>query len=178
VTTQAADRSGHLPVNAEVSVQGDPPTQGLMLAPGDLEFAGNAVAHERRAARHLPRGDRYGISRLRRSDGVADARHSPRSIALMPCNEQAEPLIEEVNRLTATLTAKTGPSAWGRLAHGVASVAAGMRRNALLVIHGLGRRRGPDSAVVLLGLGKVGATAPFNGYSANPGPAYVDREPR
>jgi hypothetical protein len=147
-----------------------------MLAPGDLEFAGNAADY--RASFGSPELSALTtvLARLvAASDGVADAVTRHDRLALTRCNEHAEPLIEEVNRLTAALTAED------RVLMGEAGVtalcnrlAAGMRRNAYLIEQAWA----VDAALMrlLLGLGKVGADGTLGGYSANPGPAYVDRE--
>jgi hypothetical protein len=92
----------------------------------------------------------------------------------MRCNEQAEPLVDEVNRLTATLTeedrAVLGETGVTALCE---RLAAGMRRNARLIEHAWA----VDAALMrlLLGLGRVGADGAVGSYSANPGPTYVDR---
>ena len=147
-----------------------------MLAPGDLEFAGNAVDYRAGFGSTELSALTTALGRLiAASDGVADAVTRHDRIALMRCNEQAEPLIEEVNRLTATLTDEDR-AVLGEV--GVTALcerlAAGMRRNAYLIEQAWA----VDAALMrlLLGLGKVGADGTVNGYSANPGPAYVDRE--
>jgi len=147
-----------------------------MLAPGDLEFAGSAV--DRRAGLSSPALSALtaALGRLvAMSDGVADAVKRHDRLALDRCNEQAESSIDEVNRLTAGLTeedrAMLGEAGVTALCE---RLAAGMRRNAYLIEQAWA----VDAALMrlLLGLGKVGADGTVGGYSANPGPAYVDRE--
>jgi len=147
-----------------------------MLAPGDLEFAGSAV--DRRAGFSSPALSALtaALGRLvAMSDGVADAVKRHDRLALDRCNEQAESSIDEVNRLTAGLTeedrAMLGEAGVTALCE---RLAAGMRRNAYLIEQAWA----VDAALMrlLLGLGKVGADGTVGGYSANPGPAYVDRE--
>jgi hypothetical protein len=105
---------------------------------------------------------------------MADAVTRHDRLALMRCNEQAEPLVDEVNRLTATLTeedrAVLGETGVTALCE---RLAAGMRRNARLIEHAWA----VDAALMrlLLGLGRVGADGAVGSYSANPGPTYVDR---
>jgi hypothetical protein len=146
-----------------------------MLAPGDLEFAGNAADY--RASFGSPQLSALttALGRLvAATDGMADAVTRHDRLALMRCNEQAEPLVDEVNRLTATLTeedrAVLGETGVTALCE---RLAAGMRRNARLIEHAWA----VDAALMrlLLGLGRVGADGAVGSYSANPGPTYVDR---
>ena len=147
-----------------------------MLAPGDLEFAGDAVDYRAGFSSPALSALTAALGRLvAMSDGVADAVKRHDRLALDRCNEQAEPSIEEVNRLTAALTeddrAMLGEAGVLALCE---RLAAGMRRNAYLIEQAWA----VDAALMrlLLGLGKVGADGTVGGYSANPGPAYVDRE--
>ena len=147
-----------------------------MIAPGEREFAGNAVDY--RASFGSPELSALtnALSRLvAASDGVAEAVTHHDRLALTRCNEQAEALVDEVNNLAAGLTAEDR-SILGEV--GVTDLcdqlAAGARRNAYLIEQAWA----VDAALMrlLLGLGKVGADGTVGGYAANPGPSYVDRE--
>ena len=147
-----------------------------MLAPGDREFAGTAADY--RAGFGSPELSALttALSRLvATSDGVAEAVTHHDRLALTRCNEQAEVLVAEVSNLAAALTAEdrtilneVGVTALSE------RLAAGSRRNAYLIEQAWA----VDAALMrlLLGLGKVGADGTVGGYSANPGPSYVDRE--
>jgi hypothetical protein len=147
-----------------------------MFAPGDREFAGNAVID--RASFGSP--ELYALTNALNelvgvSDGVADAVGRHDRIALTTCNEQAEALVEQVGRLNSALT-DDDRSLLGDV--GVPALcdrlAAGARRNAYLIEQAWA----VDAALMrmLLGLGKVGSDGSVGGYSSNPGPSYVDRE--
>lgn len=147
-----------------------------MLARGESELAGNAVDY--RASFSSPELSALTIALGRlveASDGVADAVTRHDRLALTISNERADALVDEVNRLTGALSDED------RLLFGEVGVtalcerlAAGARRNALLIEQAWA----VDAALMrlLLGLGKVGSDGAVNGYSSNPGPAYVDRE--
>jgi hypothetical protein len=147
-----------------------------MLTPGDREFAGNAVDY--RASFGSPELSALtaALGRLvAASDGVAHAVTHHDRLALTRCNEQAEALVVEVNGLATALTPEDR-TILGEV--GVTALcerlAAGSRRNAYLIEQAWA----VDAALMrlLLGLGKVGADGTVGGYSANPGPSYVDRE--
>jgi hypothetical protein len=147
-----------------------------MFAPGDHEFAGNAPSYPAGFGSTDLTALTTALGRLvAASDGVADAVTRNDRIALTRCNEQAEALVDEVNGLAAALT----PEDRAMLPHvGVPDLcerlAAGARRNAYLIEQAWA----VDAALMrlLLGLGKVGADGTIGGYSANPGPTYVDRQ--
>ncbi len=147
-----------------------------MIAPGDVEFAGNAASF--RASFASPELSRLAsalTSLVEISDGVTDAVTRHDRIALSRCNEQADALVDEVNRLTAALTVEDrellGEVGVSALCERLAS---GARRNAYLIEQAWA----VDAALMrlLLGLGKVGPDGTVGGYAANPGPSYVDRE--
>jgi hypothetical protein len=147
-----------------------------MLTPGDREFAGNAADY--RASFGSPELSALttALSRLvATSDGVADAVTHHDRLALTRCNEQAEVLVAEVNNLATALTAedRTILNEVG-VTTLCERLAAGSRRNAYLIEQAWA----VDATLMrlLLGLGKVGADGTVSGYSANPGPTYVDRE--
>jgi hypothetical protein len=147
-----------------------------MFAPGDVEFAGNAVSF--RASFASPELSELAAALARlvaASDGVTDAITRHDRVALGRCNEQADALVDEVKRLAAALTDQdrelldeVGVTSLCDL------LAAGARRNAYLIEQAWA----VDAALMrlLLGLGKVGPDGPVGGYSANPGPTYVDRQ--
>ena len=147
-----------------------------MFAPGDVDLAGNSVGF--RAGFASPELSQLtsALARLvAASDGVADAVTRHDRIALSRCNEEADGLIEEVNRLTAALTAEDR-ELLGEV--GVTAMcerlATGARRNACLIEQAWA----VDAALMrlLLGLGRVGPDGTVGGYAANPAPSYVDRE--
>lgn len=147
-----------------------------MLAPGDREFAGSAVAYRDGFGSAEVTELESALSRLvAASNGMAEAVSRHDRVALVGCNEQAEALVEEVNRRAAALTAEDrailGESDVANLCE---QLAAGARRNAYLIEHAWAT----DAALMrlLLGLGKVSADGTVGSYSANPGPSYVDRE--
>ena len=147
-----------------------------MLAPGGHEFSGYAPGY--RVELGSPELSAL-TSALTTLAGISDEvtlavqRHD--RLALTSRNEQAEALVEEVNRLTAALTdddramlVDVGvPALCERLA-------AGARRNAYLIEQAWA----VDAALIrlLMGLGRIGPDGTVGGYSANPGPAYVDRQ--
>jgi hypothetical protein len=146
-----------------------------MFAPGDREFAGNAVAY--RGGFGSPELTALATaltSLVSASDGVADAVTRHDRLALVRSNEQADALVDEVNRLAVALTAED------RLMLGEFGVpvlceklAAGARRNAYLIEQAWA----VDAALMrlLLGLGRVGADGTVGGYAVPPGPTYLDR---
>ena len=147
-----------------------------MFAPGDREFAGNAVDYRASFGSTELSALTNALGRLvAASDGMAQAVTRHDRLALIACNEQAEALIDEVNRLSAALTDEAkgvlGESDVRALCE---RLDAGARRNAHLIEHAWA----VDAALMrlLLGLGKVGADGTVGAYSANPGPSYVDRE--
>jgi hypothetical protein len=147
-----------------------------MFAPGDTEFAGNAAEGRAGFGSTELSALTTALGRLvAASDGVAEAvtRHDRQ--ALTSCNERAEALVEEVTRLSAALTEEDRAILGGVGIPAMCDqLAAGARRNAYLIEHAWAT----DAALMrlLLGLGKVVADGAVGGYSANPGPAYVDRQ--
>ena len=147
-----------------------------MFAPGDVEFAGNATSLRASfASPELAQLTAALTELVAASDGVTDAVTRHDRIALGRCNEQADALVGDVNRLAAALTAEdrellddVGVTAL------CDRLAAGARRNAYLIEQAWA----VDAALMrlLLGLGKVGPDGPVGGYAANPGPTYVDRQ--
>jgi hypothetical protein len=146
-----------------------------MFAPGDREFAGNAVAYRGGFGSPEVTALTSALSSLvAASDGVADAVTRHDRLALVRSNEQADALVDEVNRLAAALTDEDRmmlgefgvPGLCARLADGA-------RRNAYLIEQAWA----VDAALMrlLLGLGRVGADGTVGGYSVPPGPTYVDR---
>jgi hypothetical protein len=147
-----------------------------MLAPGDLEFAGDAVGYRADFGSPALSALKAALGRLATaSDGVADAVTRHDRLALTRCNEQSEALVGEVNGLIAALSPedRAGVGEIGIPAL-IARLDAGARRNAYLIE----RAWSVDAALMrlLLGLGRVGPDGTVGGYSANPGPAYVDRQ--
>jgi hypothetical protein len=147
-----------------------------MFAPGDNEFAGSAVDYRAGLGSAELSALTSALSGLvAASDGMADAVTRHDRIALTTCNERAEALVEEVNRLRAALSnedrAHLGDVGVRDLYERLDACA---RRNAYLIEHAWAT----DAALMrlLLGLGKVAADGSVGGYSANPGPSYVDRE--
>ena len=147
-----------------------------MFAQGDLTLAGNAV--DFRAAFGTPALSALtaALGRLvAASDGVAEAVRRHDRLELIRCNEQADALVGEVNRLNSALTdedrALLGVGGVSALCERLAACA---RRNALLIEQAWA----VDAALMrlLLGLGKVGSDGSVGGYSSNPGPSYVDRQ--
>jgi hypothetical protein len=146
-----------------------------MLTPGDREFAGNAVAY--RVGFGSPELTALATalsSLVSASDGVAEAVTRHDRLALVRSNEQADALVDEVNRLAASLSVED------RLMLGEYGVpalceklAVGARRNAYLIEQAWA----VDAALMrlLLGLGRVGADGTVGGYSVPTGPTYVDR---
>jgi len=146
-----------------------------MFAPGDVELAGNAAGFQASFASPELSQLASALARLvAASDGVADAVTRHDRIALSRCNEEADALVDEVNRLTATLTPEDR-ELFGEV--GVTALcerlAAAARRNAYLIEQAWA----VDAALMrlLLGLGRVGPDGTVGGYAANPGPSYVDR---
>jgi hypothetical protein len=147
-----------------------------MFAPGDLEFAGNAVSFRASFASPELSALTTALTRLvAASDGVADAVTRHDRVALIRSNEEADALVDDVNRLTAALTAEDREML-GEV--GVTALcerlAAGARRNAYLIEQAWA----VDAALMrlLLGLGKVGPDGLVGGYANNPGPTYLDRQ--
>jgi hypothetical protein len=147
-----------------------------MVTPGEREFAGNAA--ERRADFGSTELSALTVALGRlvvASDGVADAVTRHDRAGLIKCNEQAESLVDEVNRLTSALDPHD-KTLFGEV--GVTTLcerlARGARRNAYLIEQAWA----VDAALMrlLLGLGRVGADGTVGGYSAAPGPTYVDRQ--
>jgi len=147
-----------------------------MLAPGDVELAGNAASFRASFASPELTELTSVLARLvAASDGVADAVTRHDRIALDRCNERADALVDQVNHLPASLTAEDR-ELLGEV--GVTALcerlAVGARRNAYLIEQAWA----VDAALMrlLLGLGKVGPDGTVGGYGANPGPSYVDRQ--
>ena len=146
-----------------------------MLARGESELAGNAIAYRASFGSTELSALTLALGRLvEASDGVADAVAHHDRLSLVRYNEQAEALVDEVSGLAASLT----PEDRALLSEaGVPSLCdplgAAARRNAYLIE----RAWALDAALMrlLLGIGRVGADGTVGGYSANPGPTYVDR---
>jgi hypothetical protein len=147
-----------------------------MFGPGVREFAGSAV--DDRAGFSSPELSALtaALGRLVAvSDRVAEAVRRHDRIALTSCNEQADAIVLEVNRLNSVLTNED------RMLLGEVGITtlcqrlgASARRNAFLIEQAWA----VDAALMrlLLGLGKVGADGNVGRYSSNPGPTYVDRQ--
>jgi hypothetical protein len=147
-----------------------------MVTPGEREFAGNAADRRADFGSTELSALTVALGRLvAASDGVADAVTHHDRIGLIKCNEQAESLVDEVNRLTSALDPRD-KALFGEV--GVTTLcerlARGARRNAYLIEQAWA----VDAALMrlLLGLGRVGADGKVGGYSAAPGPTYVDRQ--
>lgn len=147
-----------------------------MLAPGDTEFAGNAVGFRVSFGSTELTALASALNRLvAASDGVADAVTRHDRIGLIKCNEQAEAILGEINRLGAALTPEDrtllGETGIAALCQRLAE---GAQRNAYLIEQAWA----VDAALMrlLLGLGRVGADGTVGGYSTSPGPSYVDRQ--
>jgi hypothetical protein len=146
-----------------------------MLTPGDREFAGSAVLDRDSFGSPELSALTLALSRLAAaSDMVADAVTRHDRLALVASTEQADALVEEVGRLNTALS----DDERAMLPHvGVPELcdrlAAGARRNAYLIEQAWAT----DAALMrlLLGLGRVDPDGSISGYSANPGPTYVDR---
>jgi hypothetical protein len=146
-----------------------------MFAPGDREFAGSAVGYRVSFGSPELTALTTALNRLvSASDGVADAVTRHDRLALVQSNEQADALVDEVNRLAAALTDEDRmmldefgvPALCERLS-------AGARRNAYLIEQAWA----VDAALMrlLVGLGKVGADGTVGGYAVPSGPTYLDR---
>jgi hypothetical protein len=147
-----------------------------MFAPGEGGFAGSAAEYRDGLGSAEVSELASALGRLlAASEGMAEAVSRHDRGALVARNEQAEALVEEVNRRAAGLTEADRtflrqsdvPAMCDRLASSA-------RRNAYLIEHAWAT----DAALMrlLLGLGKVAADGSVGGYNANPGPSYVDRE--
>ncbi len=109
------------------------------------------------------------------SDEVTLAVQNHDRLALISRNERAEGLIEEVNRIGGTLTdAERSMLADAGVPALVARLSAGARRNAFLIEQAWA----VDAALIrlLMGVGRIGPDGTVGGYSANPGPACVNRD--
>ena len=147
-----------------------------MFAPGDSEFAGSAVDYRAGLGSAELSALKSALDRLiAASDGVADAVTRHDRPGLESRNEQADALVDEVNRLTAALSdedrALLGPAGVTALCQ---RLAAGARRNAYLIEHAWAT----DAALMrlIMGLGTGGSDGAVEGYSTNPGPTCMDRE--
>lgn len=147
-----------------------------MFAPGDIDLSGNSVSFRASFASPELTALASALTRLvKSSDAVADAVTRHDRIALNRCNEEADALVDEVNRLTTALTAQDR-ELLGEV--GITALcerlAVGARRNAYLIEQAWA----VDAALMrlLLGLGRVGADGTVGGYAANPGPTCVDRQ--
>jgi hypothetical protein len=147
-----------------------------MLARGEIELAGNQIDYDAGFGSPELSALTSALGRLVAvSDGLAAAVTRHDRLALTRSNEQADGLVDEVNRLTAALTAEDramlGPSGVTDLCE---QLAAGMRRNAYLIEHAWAT----DAALMrlLMGLGTAATDGPAGGYGTSPGPTYVDRE--
>ena len=109
------------------------------------------------------------------SDEVTLAVQNHDRLALISRNERAEGLIEEVNRIGGTLTdAERSMLADAGVPALVARLSAGARRNAFLIEQAWA----VAAALIrlLMGVGRIGPDGTVGGYSANPGPACVNRD--
>ena len=147
-----------------------------MFAPGGHEFSGYAPGYPIGLGSPELSALTSALTALAGiSDEVTLAVQRHDRLALTSRNEQAEALVEEVNRLTAALTdddrAMLGDVGVPALCE---RLAASARRNAYLIEQAWA----VDAALIrlLMGLGRIGPDGTVGGYSANPGPAYVDRE--
>lgn len=147
-----------------------------MFAAGEREFAGYAEGYRASFGSTDLSALTAALGRLAEAtDGMADAVTRHDRLALARSNEQAEALVDDVNRLAAALTdedrALLGPAGIPALCERLSTAA---RRNAYLIEHAWA----VDAALMrlLLGLGKIGADGAVGGYATNPGPSYVDRE--
>ena len=146
-----------------------------MFAPSDREFAGSAVGYRAGFGSPELAALTTALSRLiSASDRVADAVTRHDRLALVRSNEQAEALVDEVNRLATALTPQDremlGEVGVPDLCEGLAIAA---RRNAYLIeqawaVHAALMR-------LLVGLGKVGSDGALGGYAVPAGPTYLDR---
>jgi hypothetical protein len=147
-----------------------------MFAPGDGEVIGTAAEYRRGFGSPELSALADALTRLVGiSESVADSVTRHDRVSLLVANEQAESLVDEVNGLAAGLSSADRvelpeygiPALCERLA-------AGARRNAYLIEQAWA----VDAALMrlLLGLGKVASDGTVGGYSASPGPTYVDRQ--
>ena len=147
-----------------------------MLAPGEREFAGNAVAY--RGGFGSPGLSALAAALVRlleASDGVADAVTRHDRLGLIRLNETAEAIVEQIGGCAADLSEEersvVGQTAIPALCQ---RLAAGARRNAFLIEQAWA----VDAALMrlVLGMGKTGIEGPLGAYNSAPGPTYVDRE--
>jgi len=146
-----------------------------MFAPSEGEFAGGAVGY--RVSFGSPELAALATalnSLVSASDGVADAVTRHDRLALVRSNEQADALVDEVNRLAESLTPQDremlGEFGVPALCE---QLAVGARRNAYLIEQAWA----VDAALMrlLVGIGKVGPDGAVGGYGVQPGAAYLDR---
>lgn len=147
-----------------------------MFAPGDGDLTGTAAEYRPGLGSPELSALATALTRLvATSESVSDAVTRHDRIALLVANDQADYLVDEVNRLAA------GLSDADRVelpAYGIPvlceRLAAGARRNAYLIEQAWA----VDAALMrlLLGLGKVGSDGTVGGYAASSGPTYVDRQ--
>ena len=146
-----------------------------MLAPGERRLAGYDPADGAGPGSPELSALAGALSRLAEaSDGVADAVVRHDRLALLSCTERAEALVDEVGRINAALSDQERALLPGiGVPELCERLAAGARRNAYLIEQAWAT----DAALMrlLLGLGRVGSDGSLSGYSANPGPTYVDR---
>jgi hypothetical protein len=147
-----------------------------MFAPGDREFA--RYPDDLMAGLGSPELNALTIALgklVETSDGVADAVTRHDRAALVESNERADALVDDVNRLSASLSDQDRallPSVGVPAL--VERLAAGARRNAYLIEQAWA----VDAALMrlVMGLGRVGPDGSVDGYGSAPGPTYVDRQ--
>ena len=146
-----------------------------MFAPG-RDFVENAAAYQVAPGSPALSALTSALSALVTiSDEVTLAVQNHDRLALISRNERAEGLIEEVNRIGGTLTdAERSMLADAGVPALVARLSAGARRNAFLIEQAWA----VDAALIrlLMGVGRIGPDGTVGGYSANPGPACVNRD--
>ena len=146
-----------------------------MLSPGGRELARYAVGYGADLGSPELTALTNALTALAEiSDEVTSAVQHDRP-SLESANERAEGLVDEVNRLVATLTtadrAFIGETSIAALCQRLAVSA---RRNAYLIEQAWA----VDAALMrlLVGVGTTGAEGAVSGYGAQPGPTYVNRE--
>jgi hypothetical protein len=142
----------------------------------DRDFAENAAAYQVAPGSPALSALTSALSALVTiSDEVTLAVQNHDRLALISRNERAEGLIEEVNGIGGTLTdADRSMLADAGVPALVARLSAGARRNAFLIEQAWA----VDAALIrlLMGVGRIGPDGTVGGYSANPGPACVNRD--
>ena len=150
-----------------------------MLAPGGSDYSGNGADYRSEPgwSEASPRLDALAsaLGQLAAaSDSVAEALTRHDRTALEASNEKADAMVQQVQVLGESLTPedRTMLDAVGIPALRE-RIALGARRNAYLIEQAWA----VDAALVklLLGQGRIGADGAVAAYSADPGPACVDR---